>query len=66
MIKEHFLKIQNGECSTTELTLTGICLFLFGIVIGMIIAPPRIASYGSFNGNQGSIEKPDELKEPVL
>lgn len=63
MIKEHFTKISNGECSNTELTLTGICLVLTGIVIGMIIAPARFFVAGSFNGNQGSLGKPEKKKK---
>ena len=63
MIKEHFVKISNGECSKTELTLTGICLVLIGVVIGMIIAPARFFVAGSFNGNQGSLGKPEKKKK---
>ncbi len=65
MLKDHLIKIQNGECSTIELVLTAVCIFLLGVVIGMKIAPARIASYGSFNGNQGSIEKLDDLKDEI-
>lgn len=61
MIKEHFEKLQCGKCSKTEVILTGICLFLLGVVLGMKIAPARFASFGSFNGNSGSIDKPEEL-----
>ena len=64
MIKEHFVKISNGECSKTELTLTGICLVLIGVVIGMIIAPARFFVAGSFNGNQGSLHD-DRLVGPA-
>ncbi len=63
MIKEHFVKISNGECSKTELTLTGICLVLIGVVIGMIITPARVFVAGSFNGNQGSLGKPEKKKK---
>ncbi len=58
-------RIKNGNCSTAELVLTGACLVLAGVVIGMKIAPARAAAYGSFNGNQGSVAKPDEIKELV-
>ena len=63
MIKEYIQKIQSGDCSSSEITLTGICLILFGIVIGMLIAPGRLTVMGSFNGNQGSIEKPKLIKK---
>ena len=43
MIKEFIQKIQSGDCNSTEITLTGICLILFGIVIGMLIAPIRFS-----------------------
>ncbi len=65
MLKDHLKKIQNGECTTMELVLTAVCLFLIGVVTGMKIAPARIASYGSFNGNQGSIEKLDDLMDEL-
>ncbi len=63
MIKEYINKIQAGECSTAEITLTGICLVLFGMVIGLIIAPAKIAVMGSFNGNQGSVKNPRLVKK---
>ncbi len=63
MIKDYIVKIQNGECNKVELTLTGICLFLLGVVIGMKIAPARFITLGSFNGNSGSIDTPEELLE---
>ena len=63
MIKDYINKIQAGDCSSTEITLTGICLILFGIVIGMVIAPPKIAAMGSFNGNQGSVKNPRLIKK---
>ena len=61
MIKEYIEKIQSGKCTKTEISLIGICLILLGVVIGMKIAPARLSSFGSFNGNSGSIEKPEEL-----
>ena len=61
MIKEHISKIQRGECSKTEVTLTGICLVLAGIVLGMKLAPFRVSTFGSFNGNTGCIDKPENL-----
>ena len=64
-MNDYLERIKNGNCSTAELVLSGICLFLAGVVIGMKIAPARAAVYGSFNGNQGSITKPEEIKELV-
>ena len=63
MIKGYIHKIRTGNCSTAELTLTGICLVLFGMAIGMIIAPAKIAVMGSFNGNQGSVKNPKLIKK---
>lgn len=63
MIKEHIAKILNGECSKTEFTLTGLCLLLSGIVLGMKLAPARVFSLGSFNGNTGCIDEPEKMKE---
>ncbi|WP_026511233.1 MULTISPECIES: hypothetical protein [unclassified Butyrivibrio] len=63
MIKEHISKIQRGECSKTEIVLTGICLVLAGIVLGMKFAPFRVTTLGSFNGNTGCIGKPENLKK---
>ena len=64
-MNEYLERIKNGDCSTTELVLSGVCLVLVGVVIGMKIAPARAAAYGSFNENQGSIVKPEELKDIV-
>ncbi len=64
-MNDYLNRIKNGNCSTTELILSGVCLVLVGVVIGMKIAPARAAAYGSFNGNQGSIAQPDEIKELV-
>ncbi len=64
-MNEYLERIKNGDCSTTELVLSGVCLFLVGVVIVMKIAPARAAAYGSFNDNQGSIVKPEEIKELV-
>ena len=61
MIKEYIIKLQNGRCSKMELTLIGVCLFLLGMVIGVKIAPARFITLGSFNGNSGSIDAPEEL-----
>ncbi len=63
MIKEYITKVQNGECSKMEITLTGICLLLLGIVLGMVIAPAKFTTLGSFNGNSGNIDTPEELLE---
>ena len=63
MIKRHISNIQNGECSKTELILTGIILILSGVILGMKLAPARVLTFGSFNGNSGSIDKPENLKK---
>ncbi len=64
-MNEYLERIKNGYCSTTELVLSGVCLILAGVIIGMKIAPARAAAYGSFNRNQGSVAKPEEIKELV-
>ena len=61
MIKEYRDKIAEGGCSKTEVTLIGIILVLFGILIGMIFSPVRLGIYGSFNGNQGSLTAPEKV-----
>ena len=40
-----------------------VCLILIGIVIGMIIAPKRFLTLGSFNGNQGSLSVPEDAEK---
>ena len=65
MIKEYIESVQSGKCSKMEIVLTGICLFLLGVVIGMKIAPTRVAVLGSFNGNTGSLGDPGELKNLI-
>ena len=69
MIKETIKKISEGGFSDTEVGLMSICLILIGIIIGMIIAPKKFLTLGSFNGNQGSLTVPediDELKKECL
>ena len=61
MIKEHIERIQCGKCSKMEVILTGICLFLLGVVIGMKFAPARFSTWGSFNGSSCSIDEPQGL-----
>ncbi|MBP5413786.1 MAG: hypothetical protein ILN61_00895 [Lachnospiraceae bacterium] len=63
MIKETIKKVSEGSFSDTEVTLMSVCLILIGIVIGMIIAPKRFLTLGSFNGNQGSLSVPDDAQE---
>jgi len=65
MIKDYIEKVQSGKCTKTEITLTAICLFLFGMVIGMMFAPSRATFMGSFNGNTGSLSNPEELKNLI-
>ena len=62
MIKGYIEKVRSGGCSSAEIALIGIALLLLGIVIGMKLAPARIAAFGSFNGNSGSVVTPKELK----
>jgi len=62
MMKGYIDSIQNGTCSRAEIILVGICLILIGIVLGMLLAPARFFVAGSFNGNQGSIGKPEDVK----
>ncbi|MBE5845296.1 MAG: hypothetical protein E7302_14175 [Butyrivibrio sp.] len=61
MLKEQISKIQRGEYSQTEISLIGICLILLGILLGMKLAPARFFTLGSFNGNSGCIDKPENL-----
>ncbi|MCR4695901.1 MAG: hypothetical protein K5654_01165 [Lachnospiraceae bacterium] len=63
MVKDFIEKFHSGNCSSTELTLIGICLLLAGVIIGMLFSPVRIFVAGSFNGNSGSIEKPKIQKK---
>ena len=62
-MNDYLERVKNGNCSKAELVLSGVCLVLAGVIIGMKIAPARAAAYGSFNGNQGSVAKPEEIKE---
>ncbi len=57
MVKKFIENISEGNFNTTEITLTGICLILVGVIIGVLIAPPRFVAAGSFNGNQGTLTK---------
>ena len=63
MIKETIKKVSEGSFSDTEVSLMSVCLILIGIVNGMIIAPKRFLTLGSFNGNQGSLSVPDEAQK---
>jgi hypothetical protein len=68
MIKDTIKKISEGCFTDTEVGLMSICLILIGIIIGMIIAPKKFLTLGSFNGNQGSLTLPenaDELKKCI-
>ena len=63
VIKAHFARIASGDCSKSEVTLTGLCMLLIGIILGMKVAPARASAFGCFNGNSGSIEKPEDIKK---
>ena len=63
MCKEFLSRIKNGEATDFELILSVIVLIMFGIIIGVIIAPVRFLTLGSFNGNSGSITAPENLKD---
>lgn len=69
MFKDFISEIQEGNCKRSELVLAGTCLFLFGIVLGMILAPKKLFVAGSFNGNgndnQGNIPKAEDIKELI-
>ena len=65
MIKDYIARIREGSCTATELTLTAIILFLFGMLIGMLIAPSRFLIFGSFNGNSGSVDVPWKKKNKI-
>ena len=38
-------------------------MLLIGIILGMKVAPARASAFGCFNGNSGSIEKPEDIKK---
>lgn len=61
MIDESVQKISEGGCSSTEIKLLGVCIFLIGIIVGMIICPVKFGVFGSFNGNQGSLTAPEKV-----
>ena len=63
MINIFMERFKEGNCSSTELTLIGLCLLLAGVIIGMLITPAKTFVAGSFNGNSGSIEKPKIQKK---
>lgn len=46
--------IQDGEYTNREAVLSGICLFLLGLVIGMFISPRKNTMIGSNNGNNNN------------
>ena len=61
MIDESVKKISEGGCSSSEIKLLGVCIFLIGVIVGMIICPVKFGVFGSFNGNQGSLTAPEKL-----
>lgn len=63
LIKDYISKVEAGKCSAKEIKLIAICLILIGVVIGMILAPAKVCTFGSFNGNSGSITAPDFKKK---
>lgn len=63
MIKDYITKVEAGKCSAKEIKLIAICLILIGIIIGMILSPARVFTFGSFNGNPGSFTTPDLKKK---
>ena len=69
MINEKIKKIQEGGCSSLEIKLMAICLVLIGIVIGLVISPPKFFTAGSFNGNgngnSGCIGTPEEFMDMI-
>lgn len=63
LIKDYISKVEAGMCSAKEIKLIAICLILIGIIIGMILSPARVFTFGSFNGNTGSLTTPDLKKK---
>ncbi len=63
MIKDYLNRIKEGEYNPAELVLLGVSLFLLGFVIGMKFAPAKISVFGSFNGNQGAVDVPFEMRK---
>ena len=61
MINESIKKISEGGCSSSEIKLLGVCIFLIGVIVGMIICPVKFGVFGRFNGNQGSLTAPEKL-----
>lgn len=53
--------IKNGDYTNREAVLAGICLLLFGIVVGVFMSPRKRVMIGSHNGNNnvGSMDIPD-------
>lgn len=46
--------VQNGEYTNREAVLSGICLFLLGLVAGMFLSPKKSTMIGSNNGNNNN------------
>ena len=67
LIKDYITKVEAGKCSAKEIKLIAICLILIGIIIGMILSPARVFTFGSFNGNgnTGSLTTPDLKKKKM-
>jgi len=57
--KNLLANLEDGKYTSREIVLTGIVLFLVGLVIGLFASPHKEQYFGSFNGNgnAGNIEK---------
>lgn len=48
--------LTNGEYSARELVLSGVVLFLFGMIVGMLVSPRKNQMFGSYNGSYNGNE----------
>lgn len=59
--------LEEGEYTSREIVLSGVCLLLLGIIIGVFFSPKKRTMIGNNNGNNndgrfidGSLEDEDE------
>lgn len=64
-IKEFMSNIDDGKYTSREIVLTGMVLFLLGILIGSFCSPKKHQVIGSYNGNgtAGFLEYDEENEE---
>lgn len=61
-IEEFMGRISDGEYTAREIVLSGITLFLLGMLLGILFSPKKNTTIGSNNGNNntGSFGGDDE------